>query len=129
MFTTDLMVGVFGTSVARAAQGFLLLSGCCNPCSFASLVAHLALKDITVHGGQCSPVVLPQKMRQRVIPVMMRDQSWCPVSIGGLPEMKMPSYTAQVRHSRLSMSVYYGVCIIKGVAALLGTATPLCAVE
>ena len=70
-----------------------------------SLVTCLALKDAAVHGGQCSPAVLPWKMRQRVIPVMMRDQSWCPVSIGGLPGMKMPSYTAQARHSRSSTSV------------------------
>ena len=105
MFTTDLMVGVIDASVARAAQCFFLLSGHCSSCSFMSLIAHLVLKDATVHGRQCSPTVLSWKMRCRVIPVMMCDQSWCLISIGGSPGTKMPSYTAQARHSRLYMSV------------------------
>ena len=97
--------GCLGWYVYNRSDQILLLSSHCSPCSFTSLVTHLALKDTTVHGGQCSPAVLLWKMRWRVIPLMMHDQSWCLVSIGGSPGMKMPSYTAQARCSRLSMSV------------------------
>ena len=42
---------VLSASVASVAQGFLLLSSHCNPCTFASLMAHLALKDVMYMEG------------------------------------------------------------------------------
>ena len=90
-FTTDCTFRALHASVAEAAWGFVLL-GHASSCCCTSLVACLALKEATVQGSQCLLGIFLWKIRWRVIPVIMCDQSWWPVSVDLIGNNVLPIY-------------------------------------
>ena len=129
-FTTDLMARVFGTSVASAAWGFLLLSSSCSPAPLWAWWPAWHWRMPLYMEGNASPWFCHGKWDGG------SSQWWCTIShddrlvwVGHLEQRQHRTQPKQVAPDHPHQSSPLGVHAAEAVAALLGTAVLLCVAE